>query len=218
MADDPDLQSHYTAEHADFVGVARELTDEQWDSRSLCERWTVRDVVIHVAWHIHRDRSQVPTFLLHTLTSGPTSAAAKAAASELARQGAQSRDRLLEWLASPGTCGRVNLCELMIHQQDVRRPLGLSRQIPGDRLSSILDYCLTRAGSATVVPGSHKRSKGLRFVATDTGWSAGHGPEVSGPAEAILMAVNGRSSAIDDLAGPGAKMLAGRVGTSRRSG
>jgi uncharacterized protein (TIGR03083 family) len=217
MAGDPNLQSQYAAEHTDFVVLARELTDEQWESPSLCEQWTVRDVVIHVAWHIHRDRSQVPMFLLDTLKSGPTGAAAKAAACEAARHEAQSPDKLVEWLASPGTCSRVNLAELMIHQQDVRRPLGLSRKIPGDRLSSILDYCLSRAGNVTVVPGSHKRSKGLRFVATDIDWSAGQGPEVSGPAEAILMAINGRSSSIGDLVGPGLETFDGRVATKRRS-
>lgn len=217
MADDPNLQSQYAAEHTDFVALARELTGEQWESRSLCEEWTVRDVVIHAAWHIHRERSQVPMFLLHTLRSGPTRAATKAAASEAARHEAQSPDKLLEWLASPGTCNRVNLAELMVHQQDVRRPLGLSRKIPGDRLSLILDYCLSRTGSPTVVPGSHKRSRGLRFVATDMDWSAGQGPEVSGPAEAILMAINGRSSAIDDLSGPGVERFAGRVAIKRRS-
>ncbi|HEY1651870.1 MAG TPA: maleylpyruvate isomerase family mycothiol-dependent enzyme [Acidimicrobiales bacterium] len=217
MADDPILQSQYAAEHGDFVALARELTDGQWKSQSLCEQWTVRDVVIHAAWHIHRDSSQAPKFLLHTLMSGPTRAAAKAAASEAARHQAQSCDKLLEWLASPGTCNRVNLGELMIHQQDVRRPLGLSRKIPVDRLSLILDYCLSRAGSMTVVPGSHKHSKGLRFVAADMDWSAGQGPEVSGPAEAILMAINGRSNAIDDLVGPGVETLADRVATKRRS-
>jgi uncharacterized protein (TIGR03083 family) len=217
MADDPNLQSQYAAELTDFVALARELTEEQWQSQSLCEQWTVRDVVIHAAWHIHRDRSQVPMFLLHTLMSGPTRAAAKAAASEAARHEAEFPDKLLEWLASPGTCSRVNLAELMIHQQDVRRPLGLPRRIPGDRLSLILNYCLSRAGSATVVPGSHKRSKGLRFVATDIDWSGGQGPEVSGPAEAILMAINGRSSCIGDLAGPGVETFDGRVATERRS-
>jgi len=217
MAEDPNLPNQYAAEHADFVALARELTDEQWAAPSLCEQWTVRDVVIHAAWHVHRDRSQIPMFLLHTLTSGPTKAAAKAAASEAARHEAQSPEKLLEWLASSGTCNRVNLAELMIHQQDVRRPLGLPRKIPGDRLSSILDYCLSLAGSATVVPGSHKRSKGLRFVATDMDWSAGQGPEVNGAAEAILMVINGRSSAIGDLAGPGVKTLAERVTTKRPS-
>jgi uncharacterized protein (TIGR03083 family) len=217
MADDPNLQSQYTAEHTDFVALASELTDEQWESRSLCAQWTVRDVVIHAAWHIHRDSRQVPMFLLHTLISGPTTAAAKAAATEAARHEARSPDKLLGWFAAPGTCNRVNLAELMVHQQDVRRPLGLSRKIPEDRLSLILDYCLSRAGSATVVPGSHKRSKGLRFVATDIDWSAGQGPEVSGRAEAILMAINGRSSSISDLGGPGVETFDHRVATKHRS-
>ena len=215
MSDDPNLQSQYEAEHTDFVALARGLTDQQWESRSLCEQWTVHDVVIHVAWHIHRDRSQVPAFLLHTLMSGPTKAAAQAAVSEAARHDARSPDKLLEWLASPGTAGRVNLAELMIHQQDVRRPLSISRTIPEDRLSSILDYCLSRTGSATVVPGARKRATGLRLTATNMEWSAGDGPEVRGSGEALLMVINGRASALDDLTGPGVSTLASRLSTKR---
>ena len=213
MPDDPNLQSQYEAEHTDFVALARGLTDQQWESPSLCEQWTVRDVVIHTAWHIHRDRSQVPAFLLHTLMSGPTKAAARAAVSEAVRHDAQSPDKLLEWLASAGTAGRVNLAELMIHQQDVRRPLGISRTIPEDRLSSILDYCLSRRGSATVVPGSRKRATGLRLNATNMEWSVGDGPEVRGTGEALLMVINGRASALDDLTGAGVSTLASRLST-----
>lgn len=217
MADAASLQDQFEAEQADFVALARELTDEQWDAASLCEKWTVRDVVIHAAWHIHRNRGQMPMFLLNTLLAGPTKAAVRTATSEAARHGGQSPDKLVEWLASPGVCNRVNLGELMIHQQDVRRPLGLSRMIPRERLSLILDYCLTRVGSVTVVPGSYKVAKGLRFVALDFDWSAGQGLEVHGPGEAILMAVNQRDSAVADLAGSGVEVLARRLADRERA-
>jgi hypothetical protein len=47
--------------------------------------------------------------------------------------------------------------------------------------------------------------------ATDMDWSWGHGPEVSGPAESILMALAGRPVAIADLEGEGMAALASRV-------
>jgi uncharacterized protein (TIGR03083 family) len=191
----------------DFIALTQSLTAGQWAAPSLCRGWTVRDVVVHATWHIHRRRRAVVGFLLKSAISGSE----KAAADQIARDGARSNDRLIEWMASPGQCDQVNLGEMMIHQQDVRRPLGLNREIPKDRLSRILDISLTRSGSMTLVLGSHRNSQGLGFVATDIDWSSGQGDEVRGTGEAILMAINGRRSAVDDLAGSGAKVLANRL-------
>ncbi len=44
------------------------------------------------------------------------------------------------------------------------------------------------------------------------------GPEVTGPAEATLMAVAGRRSALADLSGDGLPVLAGRVTVPRGAG
>lgn len=146
------LQGEFDAEHAEFVALARGLTDEQWASPSLCEGWSVRDTVVHVAWHIHREPKEAAGFLLRGALSG----SARVTAQQIARDGARSTDSLLEWFASPGQCNKVYLGELMIHQQDVRRPLGLDRKIADDRLTRILDLCLTRSGSLSLIPGSRK--------------------------------------------------------------
>jgi hypothetical protein len=52
---------------------------------------------------------------------------------------------------------------------------------------------------------------GRGVAVRDLDWSRGHGPEVSGPAESILMALAGRPSA---LAGDGIPALAGRIGAA----
>jgi hypothetical protein len=49
----------------------------------------------------------------------------------------------------------------------------------------------------------------LHFQTND--WSTGRGPEFRGPAESILMAIAGRSDALDELSGPGLSTLTGRV-------
>jgi hypothetical protein len=59
---------------------------------------------------------------------------------------------------------------------------------------------------------SKGNAKGLRLVATDVDWTAGDGPEVTGPGEAILMAAAGRTDALDDLSGDGLATLRNRVG------
>ncbi len=204
------LKGEFDTEHADLIALTRLLTADQWAEPSLCMGWTVRDVVVHTAWHIHRDRKAIVGFLLKSALAGST----KAIADQIARDGDRSNDSLIEWVASPGHIDRVNLGEMMIHQQDVRRPLGLNREIPEDRLTRILDISLTRSGSMTLVPASRKNSQGLRFVATDMAWSSGEGEEVRGTGEAILMAISGRRSAVDDLEGSGANVLASRMATT----
>jgi hypothetical protein len=56
------------------------------------------------------------------------------------------------------------------------------------------------------------RTNGLRFEATDLGWSIGSGPTVRGTGEAIMMAVTGRHAALADIEGDGAATLTQRVG------
>jgi uncharacterized protein (TIGR03083 family) len=98
---------------------------------------------------------------------------------------------------------------VVIHHQDMRRALGILRVVPEERVRAALDVVLTPRGSTNL--GSCQRAAGLRLRADDIEWSRGSGPEVTGPAEAILMAVAGRPAALADLSGEGLPALAGRV-------
>jgi hypothetical protein len=102
--------------------------------------------------------------------------------------------------------GAIGLTDGMIHQQDIRRPLGLPRTIPAERLVPALRTALFAPTLLGVV-----RVRGVRLVASDLDWSFGRGPEVRGPAEAILMTVAGRQAAVGELSGPGQPQLARRV-------
>ncbi len=96
-----------------------------------------------------------------------------------------------------------------MHTRDIQRPLGLPSQLDAAVLPTILHYvCGGKARG--FVPSS--RTAGLRFEATDIGWSIGSGPAVSGTGEAILMAATARKPALAELAGPGAIVLTQRLG------
>ena len=84
----------------------------------------------------------------------------------------------------------------MIHHQDIRRPLGVPREVPADRLRCALDFA-TWAPPIKARPRIH----GLTLTATDIDWAAGQGPLVEGTGEALL----------PELTGPGAAVLAVRV-------
>ena len=59
--------------------------------------------------------------------------------------------------------------------------------------------------------GAGRRIRGLRLPATDVDWTHGHGPEVMGSGEALLMAMAGRPAALAELSGPGRETLAERL-------
>lgn len=102
--------------------------------------------------------------------------------------------------------GRIALTDAVIHHQDIRRPLGIGREVPAERLRCALDF-------AVMAPPlrARKRVRGLELIATDISWRTGSGPFVEGPAEALLMSIAGRSSAVDELTGPGQPVLAERM-------
>ena len=56
-----------------------------------------------------------------------------------------------------------------------------------------------------------RRLAGYRLVATDSGWTAGHGQEVTGPIRALLLLLTGRTALLADLTGPGAATLQARA-------
>ena len=83
-----------------------------------------------------------------------------------------------------GFGGLVGLVDATIHHQDIRRPLGLPRQIPADRLARVLTAVTTNPRLEV-----WRRIRGVRLVATDLDWSHGKWPEVRGTGESLLMAM-----------------------------
>ena len=56
-----------------------------------------------------------------------------------------------------------------------------------------------------------KRLEGLKLRATDVDWSAGEGPEVSGPCMSLILGMVGRADALADCAGDGVQTLKSRA-------
>jgi uncharacterized protein (TIGR03083 family) len=100
-----------------------------------------------------------------------------------------------------------SLLDHIVHHQDIRRPLGLPRQVPEKRLLAALGVAPGISGFV----GAKKRAVGLHLVATDVDWSGGDGPEVRGTGEAILLALTGRPVVLAELSGDGLPMLRGRI-------
>ena len=193
------------AEREQFVALLEGLTPAQWDSPTLCDKWRVRDVVAHVIGYDPLTRLQLLRRMAKGLvTRGGANAVGVA---EYAAKSPEELTALMREYVEPqgltsGFGGRIALTDGMIHQQDIRRPLGKPRTIDHERLRTALDF----AKYAPRILGA-VRARGLRLVATDVDWSHGKGPEVRGPGEALLMAIAGRRAALENLDGSGKAKL-----------
>ena len=98
------------------------------------------------------------------------------------------------------------LGETIVHGEDVFRALGGYRGHAADHVRAVGDFY---AGSNLLI-GAQRRIEGVTLRATDLDWTHGSGPEATGAAIALVMAICGRKAALDDLSGPGVEVLRSR--------
>lgn len=206
-----DHRRMHEAENADISGFLHSLAPDAWERPSLCEGWRVRDVVGHILYGNELKLWTLPWKLARYGFSSDRSGRVYSIARAEGRPPEQLLADFDERDIWAGTCRvfppRLTLLDRLVHHQDMRRPLGAPREIPEERLVAVLD-ATPKLGS---VFGARKRSRGLRFVATDVGWAWGEGPDVTGPGEAILMTLLGRQDALSDLAGDGLPTFSRRM-------
>jgi uncharacterized protein (TIGR03083 family) len=200
-----------TDERERLADMFAALTGDQWRTQSLCDAWTVHDIAAHLLMPLV---TPMPRFMLEVLRNRMSFNRANVTmtADVSKRSNAQIVTQLREKAGShftpPGSGPAAPLTDALVHGQDARRPLGIPWAFAPDRLMIVLGY-LTGGKARGFVPGS--RVEGLSYRADDIDWSAGEGPEVVGRAEAIMMAVAGRSVALPELTGPGAAVLSRRL-------
>jgi uncharacterized protein (TIGR03083 family) len=207
----PDHKRLHDEENADFSAYLHGLAPADWERPSLCDGWRVRDVVGHILYGNEMKLWTLPFRLARYGFSSDRSGKAYSIARAEGASPAQlvaAFDRRDPWA---GTCRifppRLVLLDRLVHHQDIRRALGHDRTVPEARLSASLDVT-PKLGS---VFGARRRTKGLRFEATDLGWTWGDGPSVRGPGEALLLTMLGRRQPLDELDGDGVATFRGRV-------
>jgi uncharacterized protein (TIGR03083 family) len=202
------LWSAIRAERSALAEDLDDLRDEQWSAASLCGGWTIQEVVAH-------------------LTAGASIGAIRWLTSILAARGNADRHnarRLAEHIgATPAdtltgfrsvidstTAASPHipawLGEIVVHAQDIRRPLGIEREPSIEATTAVASFFASR--NFTVA--SKSAIAGLRVEATDGSFAHGSGPLVRGSTIALTMAMAGRSAYCVDLTGPGVPILRNR--------
>jgi len=174
------------------------LDDGQWEHPSLCEGWRVRDVGAHL--------SLAPTARLGEVLGAVV--AARGNFDRMIRdvsvaRARRPRDQIVTDLRdvvgsrrlAPSTVWRDPLLDVLVHAQDIVRPLGLRFDSPVEAEVEAAEWVWRRR--FPFFPA--RRLRGFRLVATDADWARGSGTEVRGPVGALLLLSTGRAAGLRDL-------------------
>ncbi|MFD4637154.1 maleylpyruvate isomerase family mycothiol-dependent enzyme [Lentzea sp. NPDC058436] len=188
------------SERAATADLLTGLTDEQWSHPSLCAGWTVREVAAHLSL-AHRIKAGT-AFRAFVRARGSFNRMVDQTARDEARRPpadlvAELRGAVGLHRLAPGQTLKNALMDTLVHTQDIAVPLGIERHMPLDAAVVAADD-LWRMGFPF---HARRRLAGHRLVATDTDWAAGEGAEISGPIEALVMLLAGRTATIPRLTG-----------------
>ncbi len=211
--DDAETWDLIHAERAALADTLDSLTPEQWAQPSLCAGWTVQMAAGHVVAGAEQTK---PGFFTGMAANGFRFN--HMMDRDARRIGAAGPDAIVERLRArttttnrPPAPVKTVLGEIVVHSADIRRPLGLDAPVA----PAAVVACLDLYKGANFPVGTKKRIAGLHLVAFDVGWSYGEGPEVSGAGLPLLLAMTGRSGAVDALEGDGVATLRERLAPAR---
>lgn len=194
------------------VALADDLADlapGEWARPSLCGDWTVEEVVAHLTAAASIGRWAWIRSMLGARFDPDVHNARRLAE----HRGATPAETLQRFRAvvdrDTAASGHTPawLGEVVVHAQDVRRPLGIAHEFPVESLTAVATFFASR----NFAVASHTVAKDLRLEATDGPFTAGDGPVVSGSTLTLVMVMAGRRAYLDDLTGPGVATITQRL-------
>lgn len=196
-------------ERASLADSFAALPATAWNAPSLAAGWSNRDVLAHLIATAQMTPPKFFSAMVGTRFDFKAMSNKRIAAVRAGKRDEQLIDTFRSLVsartAPPGPAASW-LGETIVHGEDIFRSLGAYRDHPVDHVTAVADFY---KGSNLLI-GAKRRIDGVTLRATDANWTYGSGPEVSGPAIALLMAMTGRKAALDDLDGPGVDALRSR--------
>lgn len=204
-----EIDAQVDTERKALLAVLEQLDDQQWHTPSLCAGWSVRDAVVHLLMPYELS---VPR-LLGNLAAARFSF--DAMADRWARRDPRSSREILDALRAtaagrfrvPGAPAEAPLSHLVIHLEDIYRPLGITERTSPRSAEVVLDQ-MTGPRRGSLTPGL---LDGLALSATDADWTFGSGAPVVGSASALITTLAGRSAALGELSGDGTSRVRERL-------
>ncbi len=205
----------WAAVHAERAALAEDLAgldDAQWAQPSLCGRWTVEEVMAHLTAAASTGRLRWLASVLRARFDFDLHNARRLA-EHRGTEPAETLEgfrRIITHRIGPTRDTAAWLGEVVVHAQDIRRPLGILRT---PAVASVTEVARSYARRDFTVT-SRSTIEDLRLEATDGPFATGTGPLVSGTTVALTMAMAGRGAYCDDLTGPGLTTLRARCSSS----
>ena len=198
--------------HAERAALAKDLAGlgaEQWRHDTLCGEWDVEQVVAHLTAAASLNQWQWLRSMLGARFR-PDVHNQRRLVKHCGSTPAETLDRFRAVITSttaPSGHTPAYLGEVVVHAQDIRRPLGLVRTPSVDALTPVADFFAGR--DFAVASRTHVADLQLR--ADDGPFATGAGPLVSGSTLALVMSMAGRVSYLAELDGPGVRTLRSRI-------
>lgn len=189
-----------------LLSTFEDLEDDQWEVQSLCDAWTIRQVLAHLTL---ATRPPARRFIAAVVGARGNFDKANGAlavidanrpAGELL---SDYRGVIGHRFSPPGWPQAAPLSDILLHSLDVRVPLGLENDQPPDRYAPVLDLLFRRVGRSFTSKGRPS----VRWTATDHAWSYGNGPEVRGTMADLALTAAGRAARVDHLEGDGTAIV-----------
>lgn len=202
------MREVWPAVHAERRALVDDLAGvdpRRWDTASLAPGWTVHDVVAHLV----DNARTTPVGLLRAMAAARFDfdrQNANGIAAAKGRTPAQTLERLRAVITRtsgpPTVLASVEsrLVEEIAHGEDIRIPLGLTRDYPVEAVLAALRY---QVSTPDALGGAKGLARRVTLVAEESGDRFGAGPQVHGAALALLMLATGRRHRLAELSGPG---------------
>ena len=200
-----------------LASLLEQLSADEWRQPSLCTGWTVRDVAAHLTLQqvglggtigmMLRWRGSLDRTIHHAACRRAAALPAGQIITEIRAMAGSRRHNI-------GVTYLEALTDVLVHGQDIALPLGRVHTMPPQAAATAASRLLSMRWPPPL-PAT-RNVAGLRLTATDITWSAGQGPEVSGPIRAILLVCAGRAAVLPQLSGAGMPDLTARLPTAPR--
>lgn len=204
--DEDEIWSTIHAQRGALADLLEGLSPAQWQADTLCTGWTVLDVAAHVI----SSPQATPAAVLRAMVRARGNfnrcifEEAKRWSNRPTREIVADYRRLDGSRRHPlGTTRIEPLLDVLVHTQDIARPLQLRHPMPPQASAIAADYVWRRPFPFH----AKRRLSEFRFLATDADWSAGSGMTIEGAAGAVLMVLTGRTITLDELTGDGVGWL-----------
>ncbi|MFF7138303.1 maleylpyruvate isomerase family mycothiol-dependent enzyme [Streptomyces sp. NPDC008196] len=198
VLDTDELWQSVDRERASLVDLLEGLSPEEWETRTRCGDWRVRDLAAHLTLAARFSCGRAVREMVRARGDWNRmihDSAVREAELPVTEIVAHLRSIIGSRRLAPTTSPHEPLLDLLVHGQDIALALGRERAVPPAAARDAAE----RVWTMRFPPRPWPLPK-ARLVATDIDWTRGTGEELRGPVTALLLLLTGRPEAAREWA------------------